>query len=426
MEPSEKTETLIMLIVAFLLRLAWVLTVDNQLLGDAPWFDMTAKGLVTDHRYHYEGTSTAFFPVGYPAFLALVYWIAGPHQIAAKIANAVLSSIICLVAYLLAKQVFDKTTARITLAIMTLFPSQIFYTSLLTTEVLFTTFLLVSMYLFTTNKSEEVRGGSLFFGGVFLGLTCLVRSIPIFMPFVLLVYWKWIKMLPVRKIITAFMAVALGMASILLPWIIRNALVFNNFVLVSTNGGVNFWLGQVKGRFVEAPERFTANWLRRGSSPQEELAAEKLAYREAFDFLKAHPATPLLNFPKKLYKFWYADIDGLLHNSGLPRIFSPSEVLPIVDGLRIPYPRYIKISLFVISQGYYMLILFGFVTGIFVSIKYVKEPRIYFLLLFIAAWTLFHTLAFFPLGRYRFPIAPLIAVFAGYGFKLVFARLRKA
>ena len=414
-----------MLSIAFLLRLAWVFTINNQLLGDAPWFDMTAKGLVSVHKYHYEGTPTAFFPVGYPAFLAVIYWIAGPHPIAAKIANVVLSTFICLFAYLLAKQVFERQTARITLAIMTIFPSQIFFTSLLTTEVLFATFLLITMYLVTTSKSEELSGGALFLGGVFLGLTCLIRSVPIFMPFIFLIYWKWIKTLPVKKVVNAFVVVVLGMTSVLLPWVIRNALVFNNFVLVSTNGGVNFWLGQVQGRFVETPERFTANWLRRASSPKEELAAEKLAYREAFDFLKQHPAAPVLNFPKKLYKFWYADIDGLLHNAGLPRIFSAREVLSIVNRLEIPAPGYIKLLLFMVSQAYYMFILLGCAAGIFVSIKNAEDPRVYLFLLFIVAWTLFHTLAFFPLGRYRFPLTPLIAIFAAVGFKRISARFKK-
>ena len=156
----------LIVVVAFLVRLAWVLFSPALPVSDFETFHGLAMRM-----------ADAFRPPGYPTFLAVIYWVTNKSLLAAKLANAILATITCWLTYSLARRVFNERVALTAALIVAFFPSQILYTSLLATENLFTPLLLAST-LFFLSFLQENRRIHLVAAGILLGLSSLVRLAP--------------------------------------------------------------------------------------------------------------------------------------------------------------------------------------------------------------------------------------------------------
>jgi len=417
-----RSALVLMAAVALCLRLLWIFSIDHRGFGDNLWIDdHRARGLIKQGSYHYEGIKTAFYPVGYPFFLSLVYRISGPSLITAKIANAILGTILCLITALIAKELFNPRTGIIAGWIMVFYPNNIFYSSIVMSEVLLASLLAFTVFLII---SSQTRKFYLILCGILLGLCILVRPVAIILPVCILIYWIWGDKTGFKKSLLRFVLLLCCVVIVLSPWTIRNYKVMNHFVLVSTNGGVNFWMAHVHGGYAEAPRRFGGNWSYPASSPEQEVVAEQQAYREAFEHLKQYPLEPLKRFPKKLIRFFYADIDGLLNNSGFPVVKSISGIPALIPSLPVSLPTFCKWLLYFYAQGFYMLLFITAAAGIIQCIR-TMQRRSYYLIILIVAWTLFHTLIFFPLARYRFPLMSLFVVFSAFYLAQTRLTLRK-
>jgi len=402
-----------MMVVALSLRLLWIFSINHEEFDKNLWIDdARAQELLHDGSYSFKGVKTAFFPVGYPFFLSVLYRLFGPSLLVGKIANALLGSTLCVLTALIAKIIFDVRTGTIAGWIMVFYPNNIFYSSLLLSEILLATLLAFTVLVIISHKFEPHY---LLLAGILVGLCMLVRAVAVILPVCILIYWYKIKE---KKLLQHFVLMIIGVALVIAPWSIRNYRVMHHFVLVSTNGGVNFWMAHIHGGYAEAPMRFSANWGFPATSPEQEVIAEKQAYREAFDYLKKDPWEPLKRFPKKFLRFFYADIDGLLNNSEFPVVTSISDLSKVVPILPIALPLFLKWLLYVCAQGFYVLVIITALIGIIRSIRN-NQSRSYFLMIVVLGWTLFHTLIFFALGRYRFPLMPLLTVFSAFGVAFV-------
>ena len=95
---------------------------------------------------------------------------------------------------------------------------------------------------------------------------------------------------------TAFL---LGAIVILSPWAIRNQFQFGRPIVTTTHGGYTLllannpefyqWLRSGRWGSVWQADRFNAAWERR--KPAGELAADRLAYAEAWQTIRVEPAT---------------------------------------------------------------------------------------------------------------------------------------
>jgi hypothetical protein len=105
-------------------------------------------------------------------------------------------------------------------------------------------------------------------------------------------------------------AVALYVAALafLMPWTLRNYLVFETLVLVSTNDGVNLFIGNnpdANGQYTYTPamrERIRRELpdTRGLSVQQRELAADEVQRRIALQYMAQHPMQLLSGIPAKL------------------------------------------------------------------------------------------------------------------------------
>ena len=233
--------------LAFAVRLILVLCTSIEPTSDFLWYYHRAVSLALGQGYVIaDGTPTAFFPVGYPGFLAGVFRLFGISVAAGQMANVVLGSLTVGLFYKLCGVMLrdtwpGKTQVQRTAAIIfAFFPSQILYATLLSDSILFQ-FLLVSgtLLLLRTGAKNCVWAGLMF------GVAALVRPYAILIPLVVLAARSPIKTWGgvIPKV------VGVGMLSLLViaPWTARNAWEFDALVFVSNNGGTNLLMGSAPG-----------------------------------------------------------------------------------------------------------------------------------------------------------------------------------
>lgn len=104
-----------------------------------------------------------------------------------------------------------------------------------------------------------------------------------------------------RRKWVCLVAAVVGMTVALCPWVIRNIVVFGRPIVGTTHGGYTFYLANnpdfyaflsnPRGQLVWEAGEFNRQWtnLVQDVAKGDELAADRLAYRQAWDVIKAQP-----------------------------------------------------------------------------------------------------------------------------------------
>lgn len=409
---SPRAQLALVLSVAFGLRLAWALGTRWQprFDDDAYRYDFTARALAGGLGYvHFTGDPTAFWPPGYSLLVATLYVVFGEHVIAAQLLNVSLGTGTVALVYLLGRRLADHPTALVAAAIVALWPSLIFFTGVTLSEVTFTFFALLGVYLLTVDAQRPFPSGRtsnfeprrvllLFAAGATLGFAALVRGQALLLPLALVPFWlrsgvRW------PAIGRSLAGVAIGMALIVAPWTVRNAIQLDAPVLISTNAGVDFWIGHHE----DAPGDFgpTGGDTLVFSHPEldpieREVRANSEGFRNGLKFAATHPAQELVLPFKKLFWLYYNDEEGLKWNEG--------------HGGQQFLPRPVREGLLALSNVYYFTVL-GLLALGFGRWFSLREPGRLLLVTIAAYWTLVHVV-FFGDPRFHAPIMPIAALLA--------------
>lgn len=218
-----------LLLLGGALRLAAVLTVGAvpQLHGDEVWYIRAARAFAAGHDY----PSSQHAP-GLSLLMAAVFQVAGGLT-AARLAQIPVSLLSVALVYELVRRRFGSRAAFLSGALCAVHPTLIHYTHFLWSETLFAALLLLSFWLLV-RFDESRREAWLLAAGAALGLAALTREMVIqFTP--LLAVWLWRgggggAAGAVRRI--AWVMVPL--ACVVLPWTARNYTVHGQFVLITT------------------------------------------------------------------------------------------------------------------------------------------------------------------------------------------------
>lgn len=134
----DKTLILIIIFVTAILRIVWISLSEVLPKSDFATYHNLADGLA--HGVVKFNDYIAVFPhvIGYPLILAVFYNIFGTEVLVAQLLNIAACCGISLVIYKLGKTLLDSRCGLIAAGIWALWPSQIFYTSLVSTEAIFT------------------------------------------------------------------------------------------------------------------------------------------------------------------------------------------------------------------------------------------------------------------------------------------------
>ncbi len=414
-ERGQNRRAIIFLAVAIALGLAlrwWRLSVvDTQPVTDFSWYFARAKELAAGQGYVEHGKPTAYWPVGWPGFLGLLFKVFGASVWVGKIANTLLSLAAIPLTFALGHRLFhSRTTGLIGAFFMAVNPAFVAYSGILASEPLFTTLTLAGMLLLI--KGEDKAGGW-FWGGALFGLAVLVRPQAAVLPALILVaHWlwdsRWKREFPFWRAIWTSHA---AMICVLLPWLIRCYIVFGSLVFVSTNGGDNLLIGA----HPSANGRYANPWTQCGltrAPNTPELQWEKKARGTAIFWIKQNPGRWLALAPAKLNEAFIGgtDIAYWSFQKEFDRLRAP--------GTGDDKPLYKQFQL--IGNQYKLLLLALFGVGLAATLmaRFSKRerPALPISPLFVIAASALVVVVFFGNSRFVMPIAPLMGLYAAHGF----------
>lgn len=413
----------ICLSLALVIRVGWVYILEVEPVSDFRWYYERGLDFAAGHGYsvgpeafwpknipprslepalNNEGgrSLTAYWPVGYPAFLGLLFSLFGSSLFIAKIANVILSIWILFFSYYIAKTLFNsELSGRITLLILAFYPDHIAYSSLLASEILFLFLLLLGVALLIKPRLGTGLAGA---AGIIFGLACLVKPQVILVPAILFIVLlaPHIKQKTLAEYGLAFIVVHLALGLTILPWLIRNYQVFHHFVFISTNGGYNLLVGNhpaATGKY-----NFNNQIVSSLSDAQNEYQRDRKAFQLAVAYMLDHPLKTIHHWPKKLWYLYGRDTSGIAWNMAGLQTAS--------DNLARIFLTWLKL----LAQLYYMFIGAGFLLSIFLIMQNLKNrvrvqpfPT---LGLWLALYFTFIALLTFGDSRFHFPIIPWIAI----------------
>src|SRR5919199_2860491 len=210
------------MLITLLLRVLWAVAVPVIPLSDSNAYDTFAQNLANGQGYGWNSQSpTAYWPVGTSFIYSLFYRVFGHTYLPIVIFNLVLAVVITGLAMHLAETWFNRRVALLTGLLLTLWPSQIQFTTVLASELPFTALVLVAVVVWL-NKRTNLWLRSMF-AGVALAAASYVRPTALLIPILLLLF-RWISTREILKTLKATLVMFAVMALLIAPWSIRNTL----------------------------------------------------------------------------------------------------------------------------------------------------------------------------------------------------------
>ncbi len=409
--------------IAFALRLGYSFELKQTILydnlyGDAETHDLLAREIVEEDFW---GDDVFFRAPLYPYFLSVIYAGFGAGYTIPRLIQALLGSLSCILLYLIGRKVFGSYVgASAALAasaywIFILFDSELLIPNL----ILFLDLLLI----WSLVRARKFSSWGLLVSGIILGISALAR--PNILLFALLVpVWLivMIRKSSLSRISTLAISFGLGVLIPIAPVAVRNYVVGDDFVLISSQGGVNFYIGnneESDGRSARQPltvsrTEYSAYERRhRGeiwSRDNVWLAAKLGAETELGRTLKP---SAISNFwLKKGLRYLYSrpfDFMKLL----LKKIYYFINRYEIASNVDVYYlASHHSRILRLLSYFHFGLIAPLGLMGMALALR--RWRRFFLLYLFVFGYGL-SVVIFFVNARYRIPVIPMLLLFASFG-----------
>jgi len=301
-------------IVAVVLRLLVVVVWPVQQTSDAAWYVGRAEELLAGVGYQEGGHPTAYWPVGWPAILALAFRVFDSPTVAVVALNLLGAAAIMAALLWFSRAVLeDELVGRLSIAAYAVYPGHIAYAGAAATETVYTA---IAMLAFTLLIAKRNSLGWVAATGLAFGVATLIKPQTVLFPIgaviaIALVYqgWGW------RRLALSALVVYVALLSTVLPWSIRNYVTFDKFVLVSTNGGAALLLGASD---YTTGDDFSLQrsplWEKLGI-PWEQRVQRQIELGErmknlAVQWIRENPTEYAAWMPKKVVLLWLKDTDG--------------------------------------------------------------------------------------------------------------------
>lgn len=380
-------------------RLALILLIDVKPSSDMGWYYARAVGLLETGRYAEGSIPTAYWPVGYPAFLAGVMALAGTSVLVGQLANLALSVACMILLYQLCLRYFDDhRIATIAACLLAVYPNHMGYSLGLYSEPLFTALLLLVWVL----TKPDVRLGMLIVVGVAAGLATLVKTQMLLLaPLLIFVLSlrSWTRPAIVHALRQSVLATAVMVATIS-PWTWRNYVELGAFVPVSTNGGMSLLAGNNPSMTLDLRTDYNDTGIRELAkfSVADQVAADRRARAAAWAWIQDNPLTFMALVPKKFIRFWLPDGES---EWNVQMGFADYEKWKV-------WFRSARVA----NQLYYFALLAGFAYGLYHCVR-LRDPQTLAVPLAALYFTAL-SLVFSGQSRYHAPLMPFIVAYAAW------------
>lgn len=321
-----------------------------------------------------------YIPPLYPLFLAFCYFIGGFNTLAYFIPQLILSSLTCVLIYLITSELFNKMVTLFAGFLVAFNLDLIFWASFVRTETLFI-FLLALHFLLLIKGNSRRNFLLIYLSAVIFGLACLTRITLIpFLP--ILFFWQVCFFSKNRKeSFKVALLMVLIIAAVLLPWGLRNYIVFGEFNIFSEESGILV-------QSVANGEQYKDIAINKEYDSNNSLILKILV------FIKDNFKVYLISCWHRFVLFWS------------PFTYAMRPLAKVYKGL-----------------SWFMLFPAAF-WGMIISRNKGKRGT-GLIIIFIFYHALLHTASFVDLGLvYRYPIQPFLCIFAAYTFYELYKRIR--
>lgn len=301
------------LAATLVLRLLVIAHLHTPRAPEAWEYGLLADSVLAGNGYVMEapsgGLHRSYMPPAYPLLLAGLGWLFGPGRyLALQLLQAVLSTGTAGLLWLLGRRLLGGPAAWAALVLAAVYPPLAVKVAFVDPVTLETFLLVLGVFLVVRLLDTRVSTGAGAAAGVALGLAVLTR--PVFLACALALGAAGIVLGPARRRAVVLMLACLLLT--LLPWTLRNWVVLGEPVLVSTNGGANFWIGN---NTLATGDAYGTDgqplWLRMPEPLRQRLAVateveqERFLYAEGLAFARSHPGRFLHLTVRRLGWFWW-------------------------------------------------------------------------------------------------------------------------
>jgi len=331
----------------------------------------------------------------YPYILAIFY-TAGNRPITflvIELIQCLISAFTILVLYRLTAIIFNDPVAQLTALGIAIYPPFIYYCTKLVPTTIFILLIALTILFIIKMQKDNLRTSLL--PGIFVGVSILCDPVAFGIYPSLVVWYLCIKKISIRQICYIFLVSFI----IITPWTIRNYQVHHSLIPITTQFGINFWIGNNLNATGTDYYRVNSNEdfvLMTETLPKDildslnnitEVSRARYFLTKGIDFIKDNPKKFLTLIVKKFNFYWWI---------APPDIYSSRDI-----------EKYRTILIL-----FYLPIVILGIGGIILSKNYLRMTSLIVLVIFfISAIYIF---AHVGLCRYRIPLEPYLIMFSAF------------
>lgn len=405
----------IMITISIILSILWITFIDTKLFSDFEYYYNLAVSIANGGKWGDTYTS-----VGYSIVLGGLFKLFGASIILGKIFNIVLTFFgQVLFLGILRKIEITEKNRKIVFALFVLFPNNIFFNSVLGTEILFTTLLLLLTYIYFTT----IRYKYLILG-ILVGVIIMVKPFFLLYAFAIFLVELLKEKSFLRPLKSAIIISVVALITIS-PWLYRNTKYNGEPTFVSNNGGIVLYINNnsqnnmgrwmsiydVENSLAKTEEYKKASYTKKN----------KMLNKAAKDWIKSHPKEFVILGFKRLFNTYMIGDDVAYSVHGATNVSYNFKV------------RLFAIASCIRTMFFIPAILYILIYSIFILIQIIKgktenlnEFNLYSTILFY----MFTSVYFITegQGRYAFPLIFIMVYFWLYFVKhgiLLFKELKR-
>jgi 4-amino-4-deoxy-L-arabinose transferase-like glycosyltransferase len=382
--------------------------------GDSVTYDRWALEIQKD----WVGKEVFYQAPLYPYFLAVVYTVFGHSLWAVRLIQAALGSAACVLVALAARSFFSRAVAATAGVLMAVYAPAIFFDGLIHKPSLDAFFMAALLFFIGKVEEEQTRRWPAFGTGVVLGALALTRENALLLIPVLVLWMGWrfwtgkVDRALGRRV--ALFLVGLGL--VLGPVAARNYAVGREVFVTTSQSGANFFIGNneladgtydpLRWGHGEYPlERADAFQMAADALGHPVTPSEVSSYwtSRAWAWIRSHPGDWLKLLGRKWLLVWNA---REIPDSDEPIVYQDASV-----------------ALSALARVFF----FGTITPLALAgvVATWSDRRRLSVLYLVALGISASTAVFFVCARYRYPMVPVLALFAAAGLQEISRLVRE-
>ena len=409
-EPAGPRTLALLTAAAFLVRAAFLLFVPAcQYAGDEPsWIALGTQELVPLSPLWND---LVFYPPLYPYFIALV-WRATGSLAAVLWAQAAIGALLVPAVARIGSLAFGRRAGLVAAVFAAFYPDLVWFSTRFWSETLF---IVLLWWAIERTLAADLSGSrrTAAVAGALWALAALTRELAVYLvplaalwmlrPRAVMPVRPWVKesppgeapaaswytrLRPERTRLAAAAALVLVSLLTLVPWTVRNAIVFRAFIPVSTMGGLNLWQGNTTLTHLQIYEV-----LAKIEGP---VAQDRYCRRLAWETIAARQPTWILEkLAEQMPEFWKPGSEVLDHLLGREACgpLTTATLVKLELVLILPYLAVLGLLLLGLSR-----LRFGAAAGLLLGL--------------LVAYNAAHVVAY-ATTRFRLPVMPALFLVAG-------------